>query len=104
MFTNPYRSPEQTIKGHESARPLPTQPLMMTIIKLIVTVGITAVLSTNVFAQKFQQTNLVSDVPGLAATTDPHLVNPWGLARSATSPWWVSDNGTGVATLYNGAG
>jgi uncharacterized protein (TIGR03118 family) len=104
MFTNPYRSPEQTIEGHESVRPLPTQRLMMTIIKLIVTVSITVVLSTNVFAQHFQQTNLVSDVPGLAATTDPHLVNPWGLARSATSPWWVADNGTGVATLYNGAG
>src|ERR1051325_6649373 len=104
MFTNLYRSHEQTIKGHESVRPLPTQRLMMTIIKLIVTVSITVVLSTNVFAQHFQQTNLVSDVPGLAATTDPHLVNPWGLARSATSPWWVADNGTGVSTLYNGSG
>jgi uncharacterized protein (TIGR03118 family) len=50
------------------------------------------------------QANLVSDVPGLAATLDPNLVNPWGLARSATSPWWVSDNGTGKSTLYNGAG
>ena len=45
-----------------------------------------------------------NDVPGLAVNTDPDLVNPWGLARSATSPWWVSDNGTGKSTLYNGAG
>jgi uncharacterized protein (TIGR03118 family) len=50
------------------------------------------------------QTNLVSDVPGLAAVTHLPLVNPWGLARSATSPWWASDNGAGVSTLYNGAG
>jgi hypothetical protein len=39
---------------------------------------------------------------------DPNLVNPWGLASSTPSPTaspiWVSDNGTGVATLYNGAG
>jgi uncharacterized protein (TIGR03118 family) len=39
-----------------------------------------------------------------AATEDPNLVNPWGVSFSATSPFWVSDNGTGVATLYNGAG
>jgi uncharacterized protein (TIGR03118 family) len=31
---------------------------------------------------------------------DPHLVNPWGIAESPTSPFWVSDNGAGVATLY----
>lgn len=52
----------------------------------------------------YVQTNLVSDVAGTAAATDAHLVNPWGLSRSATSPWWVSDNGTGLSTLYNGAG
>ncbi len=50
----------------------------------------------------YVQTNLVSDIPGLAAITDANLVNPWGLSASATSPWWVSDNGTGVSTLYNG--
>src|SRR5437868_7407377 len=50
------------------------------------------------------QTNLVSDGAVPAATIDPNLVNPWGLARSSTSPFWVSDNGTGVSTLYNGAG
>src|SRR5581483_10559085 len=52
----------------------------------------------------YQQTNLVSDVPGLAAMTDPHLVNAWGLSRTASSPWWVADNGTGLSTLYDGAG
>ena len=38
-------------------------------------------------------TPLVSDIPGAAPLTDPELVNAWGLARSATSPWWVADNG-----------
>jgi uncharacterized protein (TIGR03118 family) len=50
------------------------------------------------------QTNLVSNGAVPAVTIDPNLVNPWGLARSGTSPFWVSDNGTGVSTLYNGAG
>jgi uncharacterized protein (TIGR03118 family) len=49
----------------------------------------------------FAVTPLVSDVPGAAAATDPNLVNGWGLARSATSPWWVADNGTDLSTLYN---
>ena len=55
-------------------------------------------------SQHYTQTNLVSDMPGVAPVTDPNLVNPWGLSRSSTSPWWVSDNGVGVATLYSGAG
>ena len=52
----------------------------------------------------FSQQNLVSDIPGLAAWTDPNLVNPWGVAFSPTSPFWVADNGTGLATLYNSTG
>jgi uncharacterized protein (TIGR03118 family) len=35
---------------------------------------------------------------------DPHLVNPWGVGESAASPFWISDNGGGVSTLYNTAG
>jgi uncharacterized protein (TIGR03118 family) len=50
----------------------------------------------------YRQTNLVSDLPGLAQLTDPDLVNPWGLAASPTSPAWVADNGTNKATLYRG--
>lgn len=53
-------------------------------------------------AATYLQTNLASDVQNLAAYTDPNLVNPWGMSASSTSPWWVSDNGTGVSTLYNG--
>jgi uncharacterized protein (TIGR03118 family) len=47
------------------------------------------------------QTNLVSDLPGVAQVLDPHLVNPWGISESGTSPFWVSDNNAGVSTLYN---
>jgi uncharacterized protein (TIGR03118 family) len=54
--------------------------------------------------QHYQQTNLVSDLAGTAKFTDPHLVNPWGLSASPRSPWWVSDNGTGLSTLYAGTG
>jgi uncharacterized protein (TIGR03118 family) len=52
----------------------------------------------------YQQTNLVSDIAGVALFTDPNLVNPWGLSHSPSSPWWISDNGTGLSTLYNGNG
>jgi uncharacterized protein (TIGR03118 family) len=66
-------------------------------------------LSTMGMAQAYQQTNLVSDIQGLAQNPpngqpDAQLVNPWGLVASSTSPWWVSDNNAGVATLYNGQG
>jgi uncharacterized protein (TIGR03118 family) len=47
------------------------------------------------------QTNLVSDLPGVAQLQDPHLVNPWGISESGGSPFWISDNNAGVATLYN---
>ncbi len=56
------------------------------------------------FAQHYIQTNLVSDLAGQAANRNGNLVNPWGLARSPGSPWWVSNNGTGTSTLYNGSG
>jgi hypothetical protein len=56
------------------------------------------------FAQHYAQTNLVSNTSGVASVTDPQLVNPWGLSRSSSSPWWISDNATGLSTLYNGAG
>jgi len=52
----------------------------------------------------FEQTNLVSSIPGLAAFTDPNLRNPWGISHSGTSPFWVSNQVTGTSTLYNGAG
>ena len=57
-----------------------------------------------------QQVNAVptlTDANGIvhvAKFFDPHLVNPWGVGESATSPFWVADNGAGLSTLYNSAG
>lgn len=48
--------------------------------------------------------NLVSDGFVPAKQTDVNLVNAWGIAHTDTSPWWVSDNGKSVSTLYDGAG
>src|SRR5947209_8589164 len=48
----------------------------------------------------FTQTNLVSDIQGLAKITDPQLVNPWGVSHSPTSPFWTSNQGKNTATLY----
>jgi uncharacterized protein (TIGR03118 family) len=58
----------------------------------------------SVEATLYQEHNLVSDIPLLADFVDPNLVNPWGIASTATSPFWISDNGTGVSTLYRGTG
>ena len=49
---------------------------------------------------KLVQTNLVSDIAGLAKITDPELVNPWGVSHSPTSPVWVSNQGKSTSTLY----
>ncbi|HKR28036.1 MAG TPA: TIGR03118 family protein [Acidobacteriaceae bacterium] len=65
---------------------------------------VAAACSLPALAQHYKQTNLVSDQSGVAATTDTNLVNPWGLSRSSGSPWWASDNGSGLATLYAGTG
>jgi len=55
-------------------------------------------------ATEFKVTNLVSDGSVPAATVDPNLSNPWGIAYAPTGPFWISDNNSGFSTLYNGAG
>jgi len=56
------------------------------------------------FGQHYTQTNLVSSEAGVAPVTDPQLINPWGISRMSVSAWWISDNATGLSTLYKGAG
>ncbi|MGH7137551.1 MAG: TIGR03118 family protein, partial [Pirellulales bacterium] len=63
--------------------------------------GATATATTTA-AAGYLQVNLVSDLPGNALATDLNLVNPWGIAFSPTSPFWISDNGADVATIYSG--
>jgi uncharacterized protein (TIGR03118 family) len=59
---------------------------------------------SGVATRSYVQTNLVSDIPGLAAHTDPNLKNPWGTSVGPGTPIWVSDNHAGVTTLYDSAG
>ena len=55
-------------------------------------------------AAQYKQKNLVSDIPDLALRTDAHLVNSWGITFPPGGPFWISDNGTGFATVYFGNG
>jgi uncharacterized protein (TIGR03118 family) len=57
--------------------------------------GIVAIAAPSRAGDVFLATRLVTDA------TDSQLVNPWGISASGTSPFWVSDNGTGLSTLYS---
>ncbi len=74
-----------------------------TIALVFCSVAVMICASTASFAQ-YQLTNLVSNQVGQAKHVDPLLVNGWGLVHTPTSPFWVSDQGSGWSTLYNGAG
>ena len=68
--------------------------------------------STEASSQVVSQINLTTDDPGFltklgfapALNVDPNLKNPWGMSFSTTSPFWISDQATGVSTLYNSSG
>jgi uncharacterized protein (TIGR03118 family) len=66
--------------------------------------GVLAATSSAAEPNAYVVTNLASNVPGLAANTNPNVVNAWGLDASATSPWWVADNGTDIATVHLASG
>jgi uncharacterized protein (TIGR03118 family) len=76
---------------------------MTAVAAMLATVALVASASA-ASGNSFTVTNLVSDQPGVAQTTDPSLVNAWGLTSLATSPWWVADNGQNVSTLYQANG
>lgn len=67
----------------------------------LVAAAAAAAMATAASADFVKVTNLVSDGSVPAMITDPSLVNAWGISYGATSPFWVSDNGTGVSTLYS---
>jgi uncharacterized protein (TIGR03118 family) len=50
----------------------------------------------------YRQTNFISDIPGFAPVLDPLLVNPWGISATASSPFWVANNGTSTTQLIRG--
>jgi uncharacterized protein (TIGR03118 family) len=66
--------------------------------------GAMLMLVTSTAAAQYKLTNLVSNQVGLAKHTDPLLVNAWGLAYGPGGPFWISDNGSGWSTLYDGNG
>jgi hypothetical protein len=51
---------------------------------------------------RYRQTNLSSDLPNFAQIQDPQLINPWGISMTASSPFWVANNGTSTTELYRG--
>jgi len=75
-----------------------TRASIKTVLLVLTAMSFTAAFAR---ADTYSSTNLQSDLPGVAAHVDPNLVNPWGMAANSTgSVIWVSDNGTGVSTLY----
>jgi uncharacterized protein (TIGR03118 family) len=67
---------------------------------------LTLAMSSNLHAQQtgFSQTNLVSNTAGVATTTDPQLLNPWGLSFLPGQDFWVANNNSGTSTLYDASG
>jgi len=74
------------------------------VVALVAAGGAVANRPAHMNTNRFVVQNLVSNQPGVAAHTDSNLVNAWGLAASAGTPWWVADNGTDVSTLYDASG
>lgn len=64
----------------------------------------TAMTPAPVTASSFSTTPLVSDGGLGAAHTDPHLINPWGIAFNPNGFVWIADNGSSTSTLYDGNG
>jgi uncharacterized protein (TIGR03118 family) len=63
-----------------------------------------ALLALPAAAQRVNINYLTSDITNAGAFLDAHLVNPWGMSISPGGPWWISDNGTGLSTLYIASG
>jgi uncharacterized protein (TIGR03118 family) len=71
---------------------------------LVFSLGLVLAFFPSTVLAQYQLTNLVSNQFGQAAQDDPLIVNAWGMARSATGPWWISDNLSGWSTIYNAQG
>ena len=64
---------------------------------------LTLCLSASAVAQHYTRTDLTANSAAVSTgvIVDPNLVNAWGLSRASGSPWWISDNGMGLSTLYD---
>jgi uncharacterized protein (TIGR03118 family) len=89
------------VRRHQNARSLEETLKILKWSVIASTAALVSVFAISASAATaYTQTNLVSDLPG-ATITDTALINPWGMSHSGTSPFWVSDNGAHVVTLYN---
>src|SRR5204862_7884347 len=91
--------------GETSRQNLNTKGNFMKSIRSLITSALLVLAATsfgtaNTRADTYSWTNLQSDIAGVAQHVDPNLVNPWGMSVSPNGTIWVSDNGTGVSTLY----
>jgi uncharacterized protein (TIGR03118 family) len=77
---------------------------MKPLLRFTADTALALIMGTPCFGQDYMPINLVSNTAGVARVTDPQLINPWGMSRSPSSAWWVSDQRTGFSTVYNGAG
>ena len=73
-------------------------------IAFTICLGLAVMLISSAAVAQYTLTNLDSNQAKTAKFMDPLQVNGWGIARSGGGPWWVSDQGSGWSTLYNGAG
>ena len=69
-------------------------------IKTLAILALAAILPCLTLAQ-YTRTDLVTNSGEGGTVPDSHLVNAWGLVSTGTSPFWVSDNATGLSTLYS---
>src|SRR5215469_13637250 len=95
-----------------SGRPIVRAAMQAGLVTFLLAASALSGVVTSAHAGSLQLTSLVTDdqsfLTGLgfpaAAHVDPNLINPWGVSFTPTSPFWVSDNGMGVSTLYTAAG
>src|ERR1700740_3786548 len=52
----------------------------------------------------YSQTNLVSNTSAVTNTTDPQLLNPWGISILPGQDFWIANNNSGTSTLYDNQG
>src|SRR5882762_4398430 len=66
--------------------------------------GLTLLFVSGTSLAQYKKTNLVSNLPKGAKHQDTQLQNAWGLAYAPGNPFWISDEYSGLSTLYDGAG
>jgi hypothetical protein len=52
----------------------------------------------------YRQTNLASNLPGVANKLTPGLANPWGIAFLSDQPFFIADNKVGRITVRDATG